>query len=323
MRVRLWGIRGSLPSPQTPDQVRWRLEEVLTQFARLRESNVSIDAKTFLDTLPPHLVGGYGGNTTCAEVTSGSSRLLIDAGSGLRAFSDHILKHAPSQDEFHFYLTHFHWDHLIGLPMFVPLYMKGKTIHIYAVHDDLEKSLETLFTKPNFPVPYNVIKKQLQLHKLEPRKPFAIGALQLTPYKLDHPDPCWGVRVEGAGKALAWAVDTECTRISSQHLGEDTNLYKNADLLVFDAQYSFEEAIEKINWGHSSAPIGIDLAIRENVKLALFAHHDPSATDEEIFRAEVQTKNYYDELIKSRKRLNLTEPTFNWRFAREGETIQL
>ncbi len=256
-------------------------------------------------------------------MTSGSSRLLIDAGSGLRAFSDHIMKTAPATDEFHLYFTHFHWDHLIGLPFFVPLYVKGKTIHIYAVQDDLEKSLETVFTKPNFPVPYAMVKNQIKLHKLEPRKKLTIGSLHLTPYQLDHPDPSWGVRVEGDGKALAWAMDTEATRTSPQELGEDANLYKNADLMVFDAQYSFDEAMEKINWGHSSAPIGIDLAIRENVKLALFGHHDPSATDEEIHRAEEHTKNYFAELVKSRKRSKLPDLSLNWRFAREGETIQL
>jgi phosphoribosyl 1,2-cyclic phosphodiesterase len=145
MLVRLWGVRGSLPAPITPEQARWRLEEVLTQFEKLRDSNVPVSARTFLETLPQHLSGGYGGNTSCAEVQMGKSRLLIDAGSGLRCFSDNIMHTAPGTDEFHLYFTHFHWDHLIGLPFFVPLYMKGKTIHIYAVHDDLEESLRALF----------------------------------------------------------------------------------------------------------------------------------------------------------------------------------
>jgi phosphoribosyl 1,2-cyclic phosphodiesterase len=323
MQVRLWGVRGSLPSPITPEHARWRLEEVLTQFARLRDSNVQVDARTFLDTLPQHLTGGYGGNTSCAEVIAGKSRLLIDAGSGLRGFSEMIMQTAPTTDEFHLYFTHFHWDHLIGLPFFVPLYVKGKTIHIYAVHDDLEISLKALFTKPNFPVPYEVVKHQIKIHKLEPRKQFKVGDLAVTPFQLDHPDPSWGARVEAGGKSLAWAVDSECTRSSHEELGEDVKLYQNADLMVFDAQYSFSEALEKINWGHSSAPIGIDLALRENVKLALFAHHDPAATDENIFQAEEQTKHYFSELIKARRRSGLPEPKLQWRFAREGELITL
>lgn len=323
MRVRLWGVRGSLPTPTTPDHVRWRLEECLTQFERLRDSNVPVKAQQFLETLPSYLTGGYGGNTSCAEVTYGKSRLLIDAGSGLRGFSDEIMKTAPGTDEFHLYFTHFHWDHLIGLPFFVPVYMKGKTLHIYAVHDDLEDSLRTLFKKPNFPVPYDIVKSQIKIHKLEPRKTVRIGEISVTPYQLDHPDPSWGARVEAGGKSLAWAVDSECTRHTDADLGEDAKLYREADLMVFDAQYSFSEALEKINWGHSSAPTGIDLAIRERVKLALFAHHDPAATDENIYQAEELTKHYYSELLKARKRAGLPDPLLQWHFAREGELIQL
>ncbi len=323
MRVRLWGVRGSLPTPISPEQMRWRVQEVLTQFERLREGNVAVNADTFLDTLPNHLLGGYGGNTSCAEVNCGSTRLLIDAGSGLRGFSELMMQTEATTNEYHLYFTHFHWDHLIGLPFFVPLYMKGKTIHIYAVHEDLEDILKTLFKKPTFPVPYEVVRSQIKIHPLQPRQKFKIGDLELTPYQLDHPDPSWGVRVEGDGKALAWAVDSECTRTSREELGEDLKLYQDADLLVFDAQYSFSEALEKINWGHSSAPIGIDLALRENVKLALFAHHDPSATDENIFQAEEHTRHYYHELVKARKRAGLSVPDLKWRFAREGEIIQL
>lgn len=323
MRVRLWGVRGSLPSPVLPERLRFRLEEALTQFERLKDKNLPITASQFIDTLPVHLTGGYGGNTSCAEITHGSSRLLIDGGSGLRAFSDLITKTEPQTDEYHIYFTHFHWDHLIGLPFFAPMYMKGKTVHCYAVHENLEDSLRTLFTKPNFPVPYEVVKKQIRLHKLEPRVKTRIGELELTPYQLDHPDPCWGARVEAAGKSLAWCVDTEGTRVSGEEMGADQALYKNADLMIFDAQYSFGEALEKINWGHSSGPIGIDIAIREGVKQALFVHHDPAADCATIFEAEEQTRQYYDELLRARKHSGLKAPELVWRFAREGDTIQL
>ena len=323
MQLRLWGIRGSLPTPTTPEQNRLKLEEVLMQFERLRDSKVEISARTYLETLPPYLLGGYGGNTSCAEVTSGESRLLIDAGSGLKVFSERVMKTDPATEEFHLYFTHFHWDHMIGLPFFFLLYKKRKTIHIYAPHDDTEDALRALFRKPNFPVPYEVVKKQIRIHKVSPREAFRIGSLQVTPYQLDHPDPCWGVRVEAEGKALAWAVDTEGTRTSTEKLGADSGLYKNADLLVFDAQYSFSEALEKINWGHSSAPIGIDLAIRENVKTVIFAHHDPAASDENIYQAEEQTRHYYAELLKARRRAGLPIPNLLWRFAREGDMIEL
>lgn len=323
MRVKLWGVRGSLPTPLSPAQLRERLEWVVTEFDRRKTSGQALKPADFIASLPAHVSGGYGGNTACAEVTHAKSRLLIDGGSGLRAFSEHILASSPKTEEFHIYFTHFHWDHVIGLPFFAPVYMKNKTVHCYAVHDQLEEYLRTIFRKPNFPVPYEVISKQIKIHKLEPRQPAKVGGFTLTPYQLDHPDPCWGARIEAGGKSLAWAVDTECSRITHEELGEDTKLYNGADLMVFDAQYSFDEALEKINWGHASGPIGIDLAMREGVKRVLFIHHDPAASDDTIRAAEEQTRVYYDEILRARKQAGLKTAELDWHFAHEGETIQL
>jgi phosphoribosyl 1,2-cyclic phosphodiesterase len=323
MEIRLWGVRGSLPAPVPPERLRLRLEEVLAQFERLKDQNVPVTAKQFIETLPTHLTGGFGGNTSCAEVVSGKSRVLIDGGSGLRAFSDQIMKSDPQCNEFHIYFTHFHWDHLIGLPFFAPIYMKGKTVHCYAVHKELQDCLRILFCKPNFPVPYEVVQSQLKIHRLEPRKKVKIGDIELTPYQLDHPDECWGARIEHGGKSIAWCVDTECTRVTRDEMGLDLPLYSKADLMVFDAQYSFGEALEKINWGHSSGPVGIDIALREEVRRAVFMHHDPNADCETINRAEEQTRHYYDELLRARRATKMKVPELEWHFAREGEVIEL
>lgn len=312
-----------MPSPVSPDRLRAHLTEVLAQFEALKKSNSPLSAAQFLDMLPPHLTGGYGGNTSCGEITAGRSRVLVDGGSGIRNFSDHIMATDPKCAEFHIYLTHFHWDHLIGLPFFVPLYMKGKAVHFYGVHDDLEEALHILFRKPQFPVPFEVIRPQIHIHKIKAREPFRVGEISVTPYQLDHPDPCWGARIESGGRALAWCVDTEGTRTSPEELGPDLPLYQNADLMVFDAQYSFGEALEKINWGHSSGPIGIDLALREQIKQVVFMHHDPSASDESIWDGEQQTRRYYSELMRSRQRAKIPGEGVHWHFAREGETIEL
>jgi len=322
MKVKLWGVRGSLPAPIQPDVLMRRLEEVLTQYEKLQQKT-QVGAKAFLETLPVHKTGGYGGNTSCGEVTFGPDRLIIDGGSGLRALGEHILRTEPQTSDFHMYFTHFHWDHLIGLPFFTPLYIKGKTVHFYSVDEDMERSLHTMFKKPNFPVPYEVITKQVQVHRIQPRQPFKVGGLTATPYQLDHPDPCWGVRVEAAGKSLAWAVDNEGIRHSPEQLGADLPMFTKADLMIYDAQYSFDEALEKINWGHSSAPIGMDLAIREQIKHVVFVHHDPAATDEQIRHAEEQTGNYFDELGKQLKRAGRPAPELRWSFGREGEVIEV
>lgn len=278
--------------------------------------------KEFMETLPAHDLGGYGGNTTCAEVKTANSRLLIDAGSGLRNFSEFVMKTEFATPEYHFYMTHFHWDHLLAIPFFAPLYIKGKKVHFYSV-EDMEPTLRALFKKPNFPVPFEVVEPQVQLHRVEPRKPFQVGDFTITPYRLDHPDPCWGARIEADGKVLAWSVDNEFTRMSAEELGEDVTLYRDADMLVFDAQYTFGEAMEKINWGHASGPLGLDLSIRENVKRTVFIHHDPSATDQAVREAEEQTQHYYEEITKRLHRSGQPVPSLVWHFGKEGEEFNV
>lgn len=323
MRVKLWGVRGSLPSPVTPTKLSERFEELLGEFERFMKADPTMTAERFLDAIPSQWVGGYGGNTSCGEITHGKSRLIIDGGSGIRNLSEQLVRDEPALKDYHIFFTHFHWDHLIGLPFFIPMYIKGKTIHIYGVQEDLETCIRGMFSKPQFPVPFSVVQERVKFHRLEPRRPVQVGELVVTPYELDHPDPCWGVRVEAGGKAVAWAVDNECTRTTREQLGKDVALYRNADLMVFDAQYSFHEAMEKINWGHSSGPIGIDLALREGVKQALFVHHDPAASDEMIRDAEEQTQHYFEEIMRARQKSGMEVLHLRWHFAREGETIDL
>ena len=143
----------------------------------------------------------------------------------------------------------------------------------------------------------------------------------VTPYQLDHPDPCWGYKFENEGRTFSHCVDSECTRVSREQLGEDLPLYQNVDLMTFDAQYTFLEAAEKINWGHSSGPIGIDLAIRERIKRILFIHHDPAASDTKIAEAEIQTREYYEAAIRNAKKSGKDIHEVAWSFAHESMEV--
>jgi phosphoribosyl 1,2-cyclic phosphodiesterase len=319
--VKFWGVRGSLPSPQHPLKQEARLRHVLERFAM----DPKADAQAFVDALPKEIKGGYGGNTACVEVRSGERRLIIDAGSGLRELGEHLMQngYAKTPKETHLFFTHFHWDHLIGLPFFAPIFLKGQTVHLYAVQSDLEDVIRTVFKKPFFPVSFEQLQSHVVFHKLEPRKKIRIEDFDLTPYQLDHPDPCWGYRIEREGKVYAHCVDSEATRVTREDLGLDAALYENADLMLFDAQYTMMEAVEKMNWGHSAAPIGLDIALRENIKRVFFAHHDPGATDEKIVDAERQTRDYLTAYTEQQRRTGKTVRTIEWGFAHEGQEIQL
>src|SRR5690606_23912279 len=136
-------------------------------------------------------------------------------------------------------LTHFHWDHLIGLPFFIPIFIPGNKIHFYAPHDDLEENIRLMFRKPNFPVEFENLGAQIFFHKLEPRKTRKFWDMNVTPYQLDHPYPCWGYKIEKNGKIFSHCVDSAMTRVSREDLGDDLPLYQDADIALMDAQYTF------------------------------------------------------------------------------------
>jgi len=169
--VKFWGVRGSLPSPQHPTQLEARLRHVVERFAN--DPTARADAKGFVDNLPHEIRGGFGGNTSCVEVhgPGDGTRLIIDAGSGLRGLGEELMAggFGSAPNETHLFFTHFHWDHLMGLPFFTPIFLKNQTVHIYAVQPDLEMCVRTVFKKPFFPVAFETLASKIVFHKLEPR----------------------------------------------------------------------------------------------------------------------------------------------------------
>jgi phosphoribosyl 1,2-cyclic phosphodiesterase len=321
LKVKLWGIRGSLPAPHTPTQIEEKMAVVLKRYLA---TGGSVSPADFLNSLKPYEAGGFGGHTSCMQYFSPQATVIIDGGSGIRGLGEELMAGpcGRGQGQVHLFMTHFHWDHLMGLPFFTPLFVPGNRISFYAVQDDLEQNIRNLFRKPNFPVPYESLAAKISFKKLTPRQGLQIEDMRLTPYKLDHPDPCWGYRIESGGKSVAHCVDTEARRFSREELGEDLPLYQKADLMVFDAQYSFLEATEKVDWGHASGPLGIDLALRESISKVLFIHHDPAASDDKIAAVERQTREYYEARIKAVQATGQPIPHVDWCFAREGMVIE-
>lgn len=323
-RLKFWGVRGSIPSAPQPSQWVKDFDELMRGFFRAGY-NKPEQIATYIQSLSVPQVGGFGTATTCVELTTDKASLILDGGSGIRNYSEHIMRGpaGAGKAEFHIFMTHFHWDHLIGLPFFAPNFIPGNIVNYYAVQPELEDMIRGKFRKPYFPVPFEALGASLRFHRLEPRKAFALGDVQITPYELDHPDPCWGYRIETHGKTYSHCVDTEATRTTPEALGPDLPLYQNIDVMYFDAQYTLPELAEKANWGHGAAQLGLDLAFRENIRHMLFAHHDPGATTQQLFDLKKQTREYYDWRVKTAETNRLKLPEVKWRYAHEGLEIDL
>jgi phosphoribosyl 1,2-cyclic phosphodiesterase len=324
MKIKIWGARGSLPSPLLPSALETRMQTLMEGFFDAGFKKKS-DIPSYFSQLPPHQLGGYGGNTPCVEIRTPNHQIIVDGGSGIRTLGYELLGGPCGRGtgEAHIFFTHFHWDHLIGLPFFTPIFIPGNTIHVYAVQPDLRDVFRTIFKKPYFPLNLEQLGAKIEYHSLEPRKTIQFGDIRVTPYQLDHPDPCWGYKFEHGGKVFSHCVDTEATRVTPEQLGPDLPLYQNVDLMIFDAQYTLMETIEKVNWGHAAASIGLDIAMREGVKEVVFMHHDPASSDEKIAMAEQQARRYYDSQLKISRRNALPIREVKWTYAREGTCFEL
>ena len=243
MEVRFWGVRGSIPTPEVD---------------RLR----------------------YGGNTTCLEIGTPGQRepVIIDCGSGIRALGDELLRRQARR--IHILLTHFHWDHIQGLPSFAPLFQPGVEITIYSHRSTLESCLllAAQMADPFIPVQFNEVGSQVDFRQVEPGKELTIGALKIDPFLLNHPQGAVGYLFESEGHVLVHAADHE-TGVAEIDAGL-VRAARGAGLLVMDAQYTPEEYPSKIGWGHSSYAHAADAAQAAGVKQLLLFHHDPAHSDD-------------------------------------------
>ncbi len=230
-----------------------------------------------------------GGNTACLEVCAGDTRIILDAGTGLRTLGDERMKSGPRHSTI--LLSHLHWDHVAGLPFFTPIYVPGHRVEIATGPNGVmsaEESIRSLFKAPFFPVDYATISDQVSVRELRANDKFTIGDITITMAKLNHPDPVYGFRLEHGGQSIVYATDTEHFACVDPALKK---LAAGADILIYDSQYTPEEYPSKVGWGHSTWLAGAELARAAGVPQLVLFHHDPNRTDAqlEILEREART----------------------------------
>lgn len=303
MRIKFWGVRGSIPCPG-PNTVR------------------------------------YGGNTVCMEMRLPEDRLIIiDAGSGIRELGNALMAddftRGPIQADI--FLTHTHWDHIMGFPFFTPIYLPSSQLKIHGPvtyeEETLKDVLSGQWTYRYFPVRLEELCSQVSYVDLKEGRYDLGQGLKLKSQYLNHPLLCLGYRFEYEDKVLCTAYDTEPFRNvfitdpqdpafdpvmaaeGEQAVAAESrrieSFIRGADLLVFDAQYTQTEYDnERVGWGHAPIEYAIDVARRNEVKRLALYHHDVQRTDDQMDALQA----FY-----SRQNNNGTEVFF----AREGMEIIL
>ena len=312
MKIRFLGVRGSIPSPLVGEDIRAKIRKVLSRASPkdlLNEDSI----KHFMNTLPYSLVGTYGGNTTCVEIRSANGDLIIvDAGSGIHALGKELLEgeYGEGRGECNILFTHTHWDHIQGLPLFGPLYVKGNVFHIHAIHENIEERLRYQHSPNFFPVPFEQIHSTKHFYQHKKDEVWELNGIRITQKAVPHPGLAYAYRFEENGKSFIFCTDAEFSMLSKedQNMGEYVEYFRDADLLVFDTQYTFEEQIQRIDWGHSSSLMATDFALRANVKQLLLYHHDPSYSDEKIdqvFMRALEYKEIYEQKNDTNLEINV------------------
>jgi phosphoribosyl 1,2-cyclic phosphodiesterase len=186
-------------------------------------------------------------------------------------------------------ITHTHWDHISGIPFFTPAFMPDNSITFYSPDSGLEDRLKRQQNPEYFPVPLAPAYKFVYINE---REQFQIGDVTVETYPLNHPGGCYSYRIEHDDKMIIYATDSEYQVLSADSLKPFTDFYHGADLLIFDAQYTMLENVEKENWGHSNVFTGIDMALGAGAKKIVFTHHEPAYDDEKLGEILHKAKEY-------------------------------
>jgi phosphoribosyl 1,2-cyclic phosphodiesterase len=288
VRTIFWGTRGSLPASVTAEAVRRKIVQALKEAkGRVFQSHEEVEA--FVSTsLPFSVRGGYGTNTSSIEIKGGKEYILCDAGTGLRDFGNHVLRAADADKPaspkiFNIFISHLHWDHIQGFPFFTPAYIPGNRINIYGGHREIREAFVKQQEEPNFPVPLSLMRADIRFEVLEPGRQYEVAGLKMTCIKQNHPGDSYGYRFEKDGKTVVYSTDCEHKEAAHHEDYEFMDFFRDADLLIFDAQYDLIDAIYvKENWGHSSNIIAVELSVIAGVKHLCLYHNEPTMDDERL-----------------------------------------
>ncbi|HNH36705.1 MAG TPA: MBL fold metallo-hydrolase [Rhodocyclaceae bacterium] len=266
MKVRFWGVRGSIPSPG-PATAR------------------------------------YGGNTTCIEVRSDAGDLIIlDAGTGIFPLAQSLLGELPVRA--HVFITHTHWDHIQGLPFFTPLYIPGNTVRIHGAYDvvtgeGIDQVMNVQLQYSYFPVREAEMRAAIEYENLTVGQSVAVGDATVTPVMLNHPVVDFGYRVDCDGRSVFFTGDhepwyniyepedeghAEYERLIAEKAAQVEAAIRGLDLLIVDTSYTVAEYPSKRGWGHGTYESGIALARRVGARRLACTHHEPTRSDAELER---------------------------------------
>lgn len=292
-KVVFWGTRGSLPVSLNSRDVREKIVAALSA-ANGKSFRTPEALNDFVNKLPFSISGTFGGQSSCVEIVhKGPEHVICDMGSGARVMGqDKIARFGvPNPQTYHIFISHLHWDHLMGFPYFQPMYIPGNRIVIHGCHRELEDAIHQQMSNPNFPVDYSQAGARIEFDIMEPGRTVFVAGLNVTPKRQLHSGDSFGYRFESVDRTVVYSTDSEHRLDDLESHRGFVDFFAKADLVIFDAMYSLAEAVSvKADWGHSSNVVGVELCHAASARrLALF-HHEPVHDDKQLGRLLTETR---------------------------------
>lgn len=280
MKVQFYGSRGSIPTPLLLNEFHIKVKQILNLYKKSKEKDIN----SFFSKLPFELSHIYGGNTACTTIEEKNKELIVlDAGSGLRVLGNKLIN--VNNQTIHIFLSHFHWDHICGIPFFKPIYNPTNTIIFYSTDENMIQNLARQQVENHFPLPFTKLPAKKKFVILDKKSQYKLNGFTIFNIPLNHPGECTGYIFEKDGKKISYLTDTEFTPDTLQ--GEE-DFYKacfeNSSILILDSQYNVIEIFSKFDWGHTSSNMAVNLALDWRVKKLILFHFDPNHSDADLYK---------------------------------------
>jgi phosphoribosyl 1,2-cyclic phosphodiesterase len=333
MKVTFWGVRGSIPSPIHPFELREKIRAAVKEAIKIRPKPEQLEA--FIAQLSPTTTCAVGGNTPCLEITQDDTTIIVDGGTGIIGLGHELMKkqfhskfpelkapNAPPPVQQHLdltiLLTHTHWDHIQGFPFFQPAYHLENTLRFYGDNAQLiREALTFQQSSPRlFPVSLDRTGADISFHNF-PKTGLTVGPIKVDSISLPHPGGSLAFKFTHKGFTIVFATDYEfvCNNAESEQKKILlTNFLKNADVFISDTQFTYLESISKEGWGHSTPLLVVEMAAKAGVKQLYLFHHNPLNSDSKLYDMLAMTQSYFS-LLHPRQEMDI-------KLAIEGQTIE-
>ncbi len=307
MKVKFWGTRGSIPVSITASDVRTKLTAALAGSVG-RDLASADKIAAYIDTLGFNISSTYGGHSSCVQVdTGGVEHVILDLGSGARPLGESMLERfGPGAPQtYHVFMSHLHWDHIMGFPFFTPVYIPGNRVVIHSCHAEVEHAFRRQQAAPSFPVDFSQLGAKIEFDVMLPDVVREIAGLAVTAKLQFHSGDSYGWRFEQEGKALVYSTDSEHALEYPEQRKSFAEFFRDADLVIFDAMYSLADAISvKADWGHSSNIVGVELCQLAGAHRLVLFHHEPAYSDAQIAQVFAETRRF-EEITREGKPLDV------------------